>query len=68
MMIFIIICAEIKFQGDHKRITVDRLKLELVEAETVRDMRKRAEVIYESWCAANYTNFPHTCHYLRGEF
>ena len=67
-MIYIVICAEVEFQGNHKRITIDRLKMELVEAETVREMRTRANVIYESWCAANYKNFPHTWHYIRGEF
>ena len=67
-MLFIIICSESNFQGKHKRIIIDRIQLELVEAETLQELRKRATVIYGAWCGANSKYFPHTWHYLRGEF
>ena len=67
-MLFIIICSESNFQGKHKRIIIDRIQLELVEAETLQELRKRATIIYNAWCEANHKYFPHTWHYLRGEF
>ena len=67
-MIFIIICANIKYQGKHKRVIIDRLPLELVNAETIHELRKRAELVYQDWCGENHMIFPNTWHYLRGEF
>ena len=67
-MIYIIICANIKFQGKHKRIILDRVPIELVNAETIHEMKKRAELVYQDWCGANRVTFPDTWHYLRGEF
>ena len=67
-MIFIIICANIKYQGKHKRVILDRVPLELVDAETIRELKKRAELVYQDWCGENDRIFPNTWHYLRGEF
>ena len=67
-MLFIIICAESKYRGRHKRIILDRIQIEQVEAETLRELRERAQIIYNEWCEANYKHFPLTWHYLRGEF
>ena len=67
-MVCIVICSETTFQGNHKRVIIDKLKLELVDAETVHELRKRADTMYKSWCAANHKNFSDTWYYLRGEF
>ena len=67
-MLFIIICSESKYRGHHKRVILDRIQIEQVEAETLRELRKRAQIIYNEWCNANNNNFPNTWHYLRGEF
>ena len=66
-MICIVICSETTFQGHCKRVVIDKLIFELVEAETVNELRKRADITYKSWCAANQKNFTGTWYYLRGE-
>ena len=67
-MIFIIICANIKFRGKQKRVIIDRIPLELVPAETITELQKRANFVFEDWCAENRSISHITWHYLRGEF
>lgn len=67
-MIFIIICANVYYQGKHKRAIIDRIHIELAPAESIHELRNRANIIYEAWCSVNRESFPQTWHYLRGEF
>lgn len=67
-MLFIIICANVNYQGKHKRAIIDRIQIEVVDAESIRELRARANIIYKSWCDVNREIFPDTWHYLRGEF
>ena len=66
-MIYIVICSEITFQDRRKHVVIDKRRFKLVDAETVIELRKRADDTYKSWCEANQKNFTGTWYYLRGE-
>ena len=66
MHIFVTIKADVVFRGRHKLVTVDRLPLELVEAETIAELRKRGQLLFDEWSQANRQNFSHAWHMLTG--
>lgn len=68
MIIHILIKTEVKFREKHKQVTIDRIPIELVEKETISELRERARRVYEEWVEYNHKQLTNTWYWLTGTF